>query len=157
MVKRVIYGGAGNDVISNQFGNGNVNVSGASGNDTIYTGSGNDTVDGGTGNDYVDLGAGDDTAIWFNRSGLDCYVGGAGEDILVIDFADNAEFAAATDYIYSVLGARFEKLKAGQSVSGTFNGLTFSGFESLQYHGEGKAGGVFLRTGCRWRGRCCLL
>ena len=90
-----LFAGAGNDQIFAGDGSdwvfadiGNDVVSGGNGNDFLYGEAGNDVLDGGRGSDIVDGGAGADTLIFTDaeRGGLDRYIGGSGQDLLVLEF-----------------------------------------------------------------------
>ena len=90
-----LFAGAGNDQIFAGDGSdwvfadiGNDVVSGGNGNDFLYGEAGNDVLDGGRGSDIVDGGAGADTLIFTDaeRGGLDRYIGGSGQDSLVLEF-----------------------------------------------------------------------
>jgi VCBS repeat-containing protein len=92
----LIFAGAGNDQILAGDGNdlvyagtGNDSVAGGAGNDFLFGDAGNDVLDGGLGSDIVDGGSGTDTLIFKDseRGGLDRYIGGSGEDALVLEFS----------------------------------------------------------------------
>jgi len=76
---QIIYGGAGDDIISGGNSGTGETIYGGSGNDTITSGNGGDTIYGGSGNDTIDGGEGKDTIIggW----GADILTGGLGNDI----------------------------------------------------------------------------
>jgi VCBS repeat-containing protein len=90
-----IFAGAGNDQLFGGDGNdwlfagtGNDVGSGGDGNDFVFGEAGNDVLNGGRGSDTVDGGTGSDTLIFTDseRGGLDRYIGGAGQDSLVLEF-----------------------------------------------------------------------
>jgi VCBS repeat-containing protein len=91
-----VFAGSGNDQIFAGDGNdwvfagaGNDLAFGGDGNDFLFGEAGNDTLNGGRGSDIVDGGTGNDTLIFTDaeRGGLDHYIGGAGQDTLVLEFA----------------------------------------------------------------------
>jgi VCBS repeat-containing protein len=91
----LVFAGAGNDQIFAGDGSdivfagiGNDVVSGGNGSDFLYGEAGNDVLDGGRGSDIVDGGSGNDTLIFTDseRGGLDRYIGGSGQDSLVLEF-----------------------------------------------------------------------
>ncbi|NRB02385.1 MAG: hypothetical protein HRU30_03890 [Rhodobacteraceae bacterium] len=76
----VAFGGAGSDLVSS-----------GSGDDVVKAGSGNDAVAGNAGDDFVSGGLGDD--LIFDGSGSDHASGGKGDDVFIY----RAEWAEATD------------------------------------------------------------
>jgi Ca2+-binding RTX toxin-like protein len=73
-------GNAGDNIISG-YGVGDNTIYGLAGNDTLYGGLGNDYLNGGVGNDFLDGGVGNDVFDGSGDStGLDTFVGGAGDD-----------------------------------------------------------------------------
>lgn len=80
IVKLVLDGGAGNDVIL-----------GSQGVDTIMGGDGNDQVKGLQGDDLIMMGAGDDLVQWSSGDGSDFLEGGDGADKLFFSGSDDNE------------------------------------------------------------------
>ncbi|WP_281965577.1 M91 family zinc metallopeptidase [Serinicoccus marinus] len=73
-------GGEGEDTVSAQEAEGDIEVFGGKGADTLELGSGSDTVHGGADDDYVDSGGGDDRV--FGGLGNDILYGMGGEDVV---------------------------------------------------------------------------
>ncbi|AYY13038.1 hypothetical protein EF847_10335 [Actinobacteria bacterium YIM 96077] len=91
--------GAGDDTVSAQGSEGDIEVFGGDGFDTTETGTGDDFVSGGRGDSYIDGGAGDDVLagrhgddVIYGMDGNDVVLGGAGRDYL--------EGAAGDDRIF---------------------------------------------------------
>ena len=104
-----IFAGSGSDLVF--AGTGNDTVAGGAGNDQLFGDAGNDVLDGGSGNDIVNGGSGDDTLIFTasEQAQLDRYIGGIGEDSLVVeltaarwaDAAVKADIRAYLDFLSS--------------------------------------------------------
>jgi Ca2+-binding RTX toxin-like protein len=75
-----IYGGSGNDSITNAGSSTSIAVFGFGGDDVIIGGSASDYLDGGLGNDRLYGGAGNDTLL--GRGGNDLLAGNNGNDVL---------------------------------------------------------------------------
>jgi Ca2+-binding RTX toxin-like protein len=75
---QLIYGGAGNDIISGGNSGTGETIYGGSGNDTITGGNGADTLYGGSGNDIINGGEGKDIIV--GGYGADSLNGGLGND-----------------------------------------------------------------------------
>ncbi len=76
----VIYGGAGNDVITDNTAGTNTLLGGA-GNDTINTGSANNLLDGGSGDDLIKLGG---DQFYSSAGNVSTVIGGTGNDRLLM-------------------------------------------------------------------------
>ena len=118
----IVYGLAGNDVIS-----------GGSGNDTLFGQNDNDTLNGGAGNDVLVGGAGTDTLN--GGTGADTMSGGAGNDTYVVDnmadiVSENA--GEGSDLIQTTLNS-YSLATGGANVEN----LTFTG--SGSFTGTGNA------------------
>lgn len=72
--------GDGNNILTTDNGDGNIEVTAGAGNDSIFIGSGNDTVNVGDGSDTVDGGGGNDAIE--AGSGNDSVEGGEGNDTI---------------------------------------------------------------------------
>jgi VCBS repeat-containing protein len=156
----LVFAGAGNDQIFAGDGNdwvfaglGNDVVSGGAGNDFLYGEAGNDVLDGGLGSDIVDGGVGNDTLIFTDaeRGGLDRYIGGAGQDSLVLEFAA-ARWANSA--VKAEVRAYLDFIAAGGTGNFTFTtmNLIVSSVEALVVKVDGviidpRAGGNTLPTG----------
>ena len=93
-----LFGGAGNDALSG--GSGNDQLSGQAGDDILFGRAGNDVLYGGAGNDFVDgdqgtdigfLGAGNDVFRWDPGDGSDRVEGEDGFDEMLFNGAAGAE------------------------------------------------------------------
>ena len=87
-----LLGGGGNDVLTGTHG---LNfLAGGAGNDTLMGLGGRDTLLGGDGADVLDGGADDDLLVDFDALGLgggpDLFIGGAGNDLALVDEEDEA-------------------------------------------------------------------
>ena len=76
----VIYGGAGNDVITDNTAGTNTLLGGA-GNDTLNTGSANNLLDGGSGDDLIKLGG---DQFYSSAGNVSTVIGGTGNDRLLM-------------------------------------------------------------------------
>lgn len=126
--RSVVFGGSGNDKISNiqggaiiDGGDGADTITAISGNNTIYGGGGEDKITGGTGNDYIDGGARSDTID--GGAGNDTIYGGAN--------ADNLKGGAGNDYIDG--GANNDTIDGGDGDDILKGGTS----EDLIYGGNG--------------------
>src|SRR5690625_3096227 len=95
--------GAGDDTVSAQGSEGDIEAFGGDGVDTIETGTGDDYVSGGRDSDYIDGGAGDD--LLAGRMGNDVIYGMDGDDVIVGgDGQDYLEGANGNDSIFGGAG-----------------------------------------------------
>ncbi|ANS80275.1 Alkaline phosphatase [Serinicoccus hydrothermalis] len=101
-------GGEGEDTVSAQEAEGDIEAFGGEGADTIELGSGSDTVHGGADDDYIDTGDGDDRVfgglgndILYGMGGDDVVSGGEGNDYLEGARGDDTLFAGDGDDIVS--------------------------------------------------------
>ena len=126
-----IYGEAGNDTLRGGAGIFNDLLDGGVGNDTLYGGEGDDTVLGGTGNNalYGEDGADILSVVGLGVSGAD---GGAGTDLLRVDFSDATTAVVWENYN----GTRFRDAGSTRSVDFTgienFDVKTGSGADVIQ-------------------------
>ncbi|WP_299939047.1 Ig-like domain-containing protein, partial [uncultured Pelagimonas sp.] len=119
-----ISGGSGNDFI--WVDDGDNSIDGGLGRDVIRADRGDDTVQGGAGSDFVSLGRGDDTAVYnmsVNSGASDKYLGGWGQDTLILEFTD-AEWAQAD--VQADIAAFYDFLNDGGETQGWCYGHWFS-------------------------------
>jgi Ca2+-binding RTX toxin-like protein len=141
-------GTPGDDVISGGATDDTIN--GLGGNDRLFGGEGTDTIDGGDDDDWLWSGQRDGTTDnglddITTPSGRDRLIGGAGNDVLSIGYADHADGGSGTDDLRISFGGAPSTALTGQGVfvfntstfvpGGTFTlfGGTISGMETLSY------------------------
>jgi Ca2+-binding RTX toxin-like protein len=106
----LIFGGKGNDTITNDTGinavifggRGSDTIWGGSGDNLIYTGKGNDVVHSGTGNDVILEGKGND--VVYAGSGHDVIFAGKGKDVVYGSTGNNIVYASKGEEV--VLGGK---------------------------------------------------
>ena len=118
-----VDGGAGNDSIYFNSGDGVADVLGGSGNDTIFGADAAMTVRGGTGDDLIRASDKDDTFILEDGFGNDTIFGDEGDETS----GDTLDFSALTS---SGIDVTFSAAEAGSSTDGV-DTITFSQIENL--------------------------
>ncbi len=111
--------GAGDDTVSGQGSEGDLEAFGGDGVDTLETGTGDDYVSGGGDSDYIDGGAGDD--LLAGRLGNDTIYGMDGNDVMAGgDGQDYLEGAEGNDTIFG--GADNDVVSGGYGNDNLFGG-----------------------------------
>ena len=156
-----IDGRGGNDTIDG--GGGNDQLEGGTGNDSLVGSAGSDLLSGGDGNDTLD-GWYSEYSFWDNETVAETMDGGLGDDLYIVDHADDVlADSGGIDRVYVLdmswtLGAGFENLTIGNDRSeggGTGIGNELNNTMNITYGAgrlEGRGGDDTLTSFPAWGG-----